>query len=131
MDTLETPQSFVVREECQKAASQNGYRRVMGEDAGWACFASTTAQGAIYLAAFGSHGLWFLALEHAGIIEELGLPTTNMPGESKIVWAPSQSRSIFSQISRPRLCNPKWAAFLCLIPRWCDQKHNNMWVHGV
>ena len=80
MDTLETPQSFVVREECQKAASQNGYRRVMGEEAGWARFASTTAQGAIYLAAVGSHGPWFLALEHAGIIEELELPTANMPG---------------------------------------------------
>lgn len=32
---IESSQSFVVREECQKAASQNGFRRILGEEAGW------------------------------------------------------------------------------------------------
>jgi hypothetical protein len=35
---VEAPQSFIVREECEKAASQNGFRRVLGEKAGWAAF---------------------------------------------------------------------------------------------
>ena len=33
---LEAPQSFIVAEECRKAASQNGYRRAFGEKDGWA-----------------------------------------------------------------------------------------------
>lgn len=71
--TLETPQSFVVRQECEKAAYQNGYRRPLEEQAGWRGFASTTVPGAIYLAATGTNGTWFLALEHRGVIAELGL----------------------------------------------------------
>jgi hypothetical protein len=77
---IETPQSFIVREECLKAASQNGFRRVLGEEAGWAVFGSTTAQGEIHLAAAGTQGPWFLALEHAGVIAELGLPAAEVPG---------------------------------------------------
>ena len=50
---IEAPQSFVVREECQKAASQNGFRRILAEEAGWLALASTTAKGLIYLAATG------------------------------------------------------------------------------
>lgn len=77
---LEAPQSFMVREECEKAASQNGFRRVLGEEAGWRAFASTTAHGTIYLAAEGSHGRWFLATDHAGVVTELDWPAAAMPG---------------------------------------------------
>ncbi|MBY5344952.1 HNH endonuclease [Rhizobium leguminosarum bv. viciae] len=77
---LELPQSFIVREECVKAASQNGFRRVLGEEAGWAVFGSTTAEGKIYLGATGGQGPWFLALDHEGAIVELGLPSARMPG---------------------------------------------------
>lgn len=77
---IESPQSFIVSTECQKAAEQNGFRRVLGEDDGWAAFRSTTAQGTIWLAASGAPGPWFLALEHAGVIEELSLPSVEMPG---------------------------------------------------
>ena len=66
MAVIEAPQGFVVAEECQKAASQNGYRRAKGEEAGWACYGSTTAKGTIRLAAAGPAGPWFLALDHAG-----------------------------------------------------------------
>ncbi|WP_210213727.1 HNH endonuclease signature motif containing protein [Mesorhizobium sp. M4A.F.Ca.ET.022.05.2.1] len=77
---VEAPQSFIVREECEKAASQNGFRRVLGQEAGWAAFGSTTAEGKVHLAAAGEQGPWFLALDHAGVIAELGLPATDMPG---------------------------------------------------
>lgn len=81
---IESPQSFIVREECQKAASQNGFRRVLGEEAGWAVFRSTTAHGTIYLAAAGVQGPWFLALEHGGVIAELGLPAAEMSGPGRV-----------------------------------------------
>ncbi len=77
---VEAPQSFVIREECEKAAWQHGFRRNLDTDAGWAAFRSTTAHGTIYLAAAGSQGPWYLALDHAGVIEELGLPSAEMSG---------------------------------------------------
>lgn len=77
---IEAPQSFVVREECEKAAWQNGFRRVLGEVEGWAGFGSTTAQGTICLAAAGTHGPWFLALDHPGVEAELGLVPAAITG---------------------------------------------------
>ena len=90
---LESPQSFVVRQECEKATWQNGFRRVIGEQDGWAAFASTTAQGKIYLAAAGKNGPWFFALDHAGVVAELGLPTTDMPGPALARYAFEASAS--------------------------------------
>jgi hypothetical protein len=84
---VEAPQSFVVREECQKAASHNGFRRGLGEEAGWAAFGSTTAQGSIHLAATGKLGPWFLALDHPGVTAELGLSAVVMPGPGKARYA--------------------------------------------
>lgn len=86
---IESPQSFIVSTECQKAAEQNGFRRKLGATEGWAAFVSTTAQGKIHLAASGAQGPWFLALEHSGIIEELGLPPVNMfgPGLARYTFA--------------------------------------------
>lgn len=77
---IQTPQSFVVSTECQKVAEQNGFRRFLGEAGGWACYGSTTAHGTIFLAAVGPQGPWFLALDHRGIIDELGLPAVEVPG---------------------------------------------------
>lgn len=77
---IEVPQSFVVREECQKAASQNGFRRVLGEEVGWAAFGSTTARGSIFVAATSPSGPWFLALDHIGAIQELDLSAVDVPG---------------------------------------------------
>ncbi|WP_228869323.1 hypothetical protein [Roseibium aggregatum] len=53
---IEVPQSFVVRQECEKAAYQNGYRRPLEERYGWRGFASTTVPGAIHMAATGTNG---------------------------------------------------------------------------
>lgn len=85
--TIESPQSFVVREECQKAASQNGFRRILREEAGWAAFGSTTAKGTIYLAATGPSGPWYLALDHHGVIAELGLPAADAAGPGRARFA--------------------------------------------
>lgn len=77
---LQTPQGFSVRQECLKAAWQNGYRRDLGEAEGWAAFGSTTAQGRLWLAASGDRGPWFMAIEHAGVAAELTFQPTFAPG---------------------------------------------------
>jgi len=77
---MESPQPFIVREECHKAAWQNGFRRSLGEVDGWAAFGSTTAQGTLWLAAESPQGPWFLALDHPGVAAELSLPPDGIPG---------------------------------------------------
>ena len=78
--TLTTPQPFIIREECEKAAWEHGYRRALGDKDGWAAFGSTTAHGTIWLAAASDQGPWFLAMDHPGAIKELHLPPTELPG---------------------------------------------------
>ncbi len=97
---IEAPQSFIVREECEKAAFQNGFRRVLGENQGWASFSSTTARGAIYLAADGIRGPWFLALDHGGVISELDLPAAAMPGPGKTRYAFDTLGSLYAALNR-------------------------------
>lgn len=76
---IETPQSFVTRQECDKVAFQNGFRRPHGEIGGWRQYSSTTAQGVIWLA-LESTGNWLLAIDHAGVIAELSLSPMAEPG---------------------------------------------------
>lgn len=97
---IESPQSFVVREECQKAASQNGFRRSLGEEAGWRAFSSTTARGIIHLAAEGIHGPWLLALDHAGVIAELSLATAAIPGPGKCRYVLGTLGELYAALSR-------------------------------
>ena len=52
----------------------------MSEEEGWAHYGSTTARGTIHLAAAGPSGPWFLALDHAGVVEDLTQPCAEMPG---------------------------------------------------
>ncbi|KKZ14769.1 MAG: restriction endonuclease [Candidatus Synechococcus spongiarum 142] len=79
--TVQAPQSFIVRQECEKAAWQHGFRRPMtSASEGWAAFASTTVPGTLSLAAAGDQGPWFLALDHGGVIEAIGLVPTAMAG---------------------------------------------------
>jgi hypothetical protein len=97
---LESPQSFIVREECQKAASQNGFRRILGEEAGWAAFESTTAKGSIYLAATGPSGPWFLALGHLGVVRELGLPAVDLLGPGHACFAFENLGALYAALHR-------------------------------
>lgn len=70
--TPEDPPGFVVRTECEKAAWDNGWRVVLGDEAGWLLRASHDAPGRIGLAAAGPQGPWFLAVDHSGVARELG-----------------------------------------------------------
>lgn len=97
---VEAPQSFIVREECEKAASQNGFRRVLGEEAGWAAFGSTTAEGKVHLGAAGGQGPWFLALDHVGVIAELGLPAAEMPGPGRVRLAFDSLGALYGVLRR-------------------------------
>lgn len=98
--TLELPQSFVVQEECGKAAWQNGYRRKMGETEGWATFASTTVPGTVHIAAAGKNGPWFLALDHPGVIEELDIPHADLPGPGEARYAFGNLGQLYATLSR-------------------------------
>ncbi|MBR1024133.1 HNH endonuclease [Bradyrhizobium viridifuturi] len=97
---IEAPQSFVVREECEKAASQNGFRRVLGEEAGWRAFASTTAHGVIYLAAESANGPWFLAVDHAGVVAELEPTSADVQGPGKARYAFATLRELYAALDR-------------------------------
>lgn len=97
---IEAPQGFIVAEECRKAAWDNGYRRALGQQDGWARYGSTTAKGDIYLAAAGAGGPWYLALEHAGVIAELGLPPADMPGPGRARFAFATLRELYQVLPR-------------------------------
>lgn len=95
-----SPQSFVVREECEKAAWQHGFRRKLAEADGWAGFASTTVPGTIHLASKGAQGPWFLALDHQGVIEELALPSVEIPGPGLVRYAFGTLRELYRVMPR-------------------------------
>lgn len=97
---IEVPQSFVVREECEKAAWQNGFRRSFGGPPGWAGFASTTVPGTIHLAAAGAQGPWYLALDHRGVIEELALHPAALSGPGLSCHAFGSLGELYSMLSR-------------------------------
>jgi hypothetical protein len=77
---IESPPGFVMTQECRKVAWQNGYRRPLGESGGWTRYGSTTARGTIFLAGGGAEGPWYLALDHAGVVAELGRTPDAVPG---------------------------------------------------
>jgi hypothetical protein len=81
-------------------AEQNGFRRSLGEAAGWAAYGSTTAQGTIFLAALGSKGPWFLGLDHGGVIEELGLPAADVPGPGATRFAIGSLGELYAAMHR-------------------------------
>ena len=100
MLAVESPQSFVTRQECDKVAFQNGFRRKLGENEGWVGFSSTTVPGTIHLAAGGAQGPWFLALDHTGVIEELDMPAVDMPG-------PGHTRYAFGTLGQVYIVLPR------------------------
>jgi len=105
---IEAPQSFVTRQECDKVAFQNGYRREHGEVDGWQQYSSTTAQGSIWLAREIS-GPWLLALDHAGVIAEIGTEASEAPG-------PGVARFRFSSLDRLYALMPRVYALAASLP---------------
>lgn len=97
---IESPQPFIIREECEKAAWQHGFRRVLGETDGWAAFGSTTAQGTIWLAAVSTHGPWVLALDHPGVVAELALPSSEIAGPGLDRYAFETLTSLYAVLPR-------------------------------
>lgn len=97
---IEAPQPFVIRQECDKVAFQNGFRRKRGEREGWAGFNSTTVPGTVHLAAGGTQGPWFLALDHAGVIEELDVPALDMPGPGLARYAFETLGQVYAVLPR-------------------------------
>jgi hypothetical protein len=84
----EDPPGFVVRTEVDKAATALGYRLPREGAGAWLAYDSTSARGRIWLAGAGHDGPWFLALDHPGVVAELG------PGES--IGGPGLARYIFA-----------------------------------
>jgi len=77
---IQPSQPFIVLEECRKAAHDNGFRRELGIEEGWARFQSTTAPGNVWIAGSSDHGPWYLALDHQGLVAELGAESVDMTG---------------------------------------------------
>lgn len=98
--SITIPQTFVIREECTKAAWQHGYRISRGEDNGWAEFASTTAQGHIWLASASSKGPWFLALEHPGVPKEVQASVISIDGPGLARYSFPDLPSLYSILPR-------------------------------
>lgn len=96
---LESPQSFVTRQECEKVTHQNGFRRSHGEVDGWLRYSSTTAQGSIWLARDTS-GAWYLALDHAGVISEIDIETSEAAG-------PGLARFKFTSLAQLYVAMPR------------------------
>lgn len=97
---IEAPQSFVVREECDKAAWKHGFRRPLGERDGWAAYGSTSAQGTIWLAAAGMQGPWLLALDHPGIEAELNIVPAGIPGPGRVRYAFNTPGALYAVMPR-------------------------------
>lgn len=76
---IEAPQNFITRQECDKLAHQNGFRRELDEEGGWRRYASTTAQGHIWIAHSGN-GDWLLATDHLGVKNEVDHPQDDITG---------------------------------------------------
>jgi len=96
---IEAPQSFVIRQECDKASSQNGFRREQGEADGWRRYGSTTAQGSIWLARDDT-GVWFLSLDHSGVVAELGIEPIQFDGPGLARFGFASLTELYSVLPR-------------------------------
>jgi hypothetical protein len=97
---IEFPQSFVVREECEKATWQNGFRRRLSETDGWAEYESTTASGKVFLAAGGPTGPWYLGLDHPGVIAEMGMVPSRLQGPGFARYSFDSLNDLYSALTR-------------------------------
>lgn len=88
MRAPEDPPGFVVRTEVDKAATARGYRLPREREGAWLAYDSTSAYGRIWLAGASQEGPWFLALDHPGVVAELGSgEPAEGPGLARYVFA--------------------------------------------
>ena len=95
----EDPQTFVTRQECDKAAFQNGYRIEGGENNGWRKYSSTTARGSLWLAR-STNNDWMIALDHPGVIDELGRSASGIAGPGLARFAFSTLGELYALMPR-------------------------------
>lgn len=95
----QNPASFVTRTEMRKAAFNNGFRIERGEVDGWAAYSSTTAQGQVFLAGANNSGPWYLALDHPGVVAELGMPQQDFSGPGLARYAFSILAELYSALA--------------------------------
>lgn len=92
--------SFIIQTEADKAASNNGYRIPLGVQDGWIGYRSTTAQGQIWIASVSDQGPWLLALDHSGVIDELGLEPEGYAGPGFARFAFATLRELYAVLPR-------------------------------
>lgn len=93
------PQSFVSRQECDKVAFQNGFRRSHDEVDSWRRYSSTTAEGSIWLASAES-GKWFLSIDHAGVLAEIGIAASGDNGPGLAVFQFESLTALYAVMPR-------------------------------
>ena len=99
--TPEDPPGFVIRTEAQKAAADNGFRLPRGVEKGWLRFASTTAQGDVWIAGVSPTGPWLLALDRAEVAAEIGAaPTTLATGPGTAVFVFDTLAPLYAALDR-------------------------------
>jgi HNH endonuclease len=110
MLAAEDPPSFIVRTEAQKAASNNGFRLERGIENGWLCFASTTAQVAIWIAGVSRRGPWLLSVDRPEVSAEIGLssePAAVGPGFATFAFDSLEALySALDKVYRLGVCLP-------------------------
>ncbi len=97
---IENPQSFVTYSASEQAAWQNGYRKKLGQENGWAAFGSTTAKGTIYLASDSGDITCYVAIDHAGVAAELPFPKAQVTHPGIAAYSAAQMSELYPMLER-------------------------------
>lgn len=97
--SLEDPPGFIVRTEIDKAAAASGYRLPRGSQGAWFAYESTTADGRIWLASVGPDGPWILALDHTGVVAEIG-SGDGLPGPGLARYAFATKSDLYDRLDQ-------------------------------
>lgn len=71
---------FLIQTEATKAAFDKGFRISRGKTDGWLVFASASAHGLVFISASADREDWYLALDHPGVVAEIGLLKAELAG---------------------------------------------------
>ncbi len=97
---IEFPQSFVTYSASEQAAWQNGFRKKLGQEDGWAAFGSTTAKGTIFLASDSINGSWYVAIDHPGVAAELPFPKAYVTHPGIAAYSAAQMSELYPVLTR-------------------------------